>query len=325
MEFIVIGDLHIKSDNFDEIDIVLSELKKIIRKEENELRIVLLGDILHYHEKIFVQSLNRALDFITECSKIAYTYILVGNHDYKCSSEFLTQNHWMNALKCWKNIKIVDTVVDEGDFLLCPYVFPGRFIEALDSTEWKNKKIIFAHQEFKGCRMGAIVSEDGDEWNENFPLVVSGHIHDTQEIYGGKIYYPGAPLQHTFGDVEKRIVCKVVLNDIPEIKEYHLNVPKKHIIHSDIKNIVKKSNESGDNDKIKVKLSATSDEFKIFKETSEYKEMIQKGIKIQHIPESNINYEQEKSTLIDLNFLKVLNDLVAEDDEEVQKLFKELF
>ena len=61
------------------------------------------------------------------------------NHD-----QFLTNNHWMNALKQWENVTIVDKVlhieVDTKDLLFCPFVAPGRFIEALETNnfEWKD-------------------------------------------------------------------------------------------------------------------------------------------------------------------------------------------
>ena len=41
-------------------------------------------------------------------SEISTTYILVGNHDLINNQQFLSTNHWMNALKDWPNIFIVD-------------------------------------------------------------------------------------------------------------------------------------------------------------------------------------------------------------------------
>jgi hypothetical protein len=90
----------------------------------------------------------------------------------------------MNSLKNWNNIQIVDKVIDKDYYMLCPSVFPGRFIEAIE-TETKHcrkKKLIFAHQEFKGCKMGAIVSTVGDEWEEKYPFIISGHFHDNQKV-----------------------------------------------------------------------------------------------------------------------------------------------
>ncbi len=68
---------------------------------------------------------------------------------------------------------------------MVPYVPPGRFVEALniiDNEWWKNVNCIFAHQEFYGCKMGAIESIEGDKWDHSFPLVISGHIHSEQRL-----------------------------------------------------------------------------------------------------------------------------------------------
>ena len=76
-------------------------------------------------------------------------------------------------------------------FLFVPYVPPGRFVEALETYKninWKDVDCIFAHQEFYGCKMGAILSEEGDKWESKWPLVVSGHIHSRQWI-NKNIYY----------------------------------------------------------------------------------------------------------------------------------------
>ena len=106
-------------------------------------------------------------------SSYSTTYILVGNHDYISNTQFLTTNHWMNAMKEWKNVVIVDKVIQQNindlSFVFVPYVFPGRFQEALNTIhiDGINKiSCIFAHQEFKGCKLGAILSDIGDVWDE---------------------------------------------------------------------------------------------------------------------------------------------------------------
>ena len=317
MKLLAVGDLHVKHDNFEDIDIVFNDLKKIYTEEKFEA-IVLLGDILHHHEKVFTQSLNKALDFIKKCSELGFTYILVGNHDMISNSQFLTDCHWMNVLKTCPNIKVVDTVIEVDNIILCPFVAPGRFLEALDTlgiNKWRDKKVIFAHQEFLGCQMGAIKSIDGDMWCEEYPMVISGHIHDTQSV--GKVFYPGAPLQHGFGDSNKRIICSINSSDENmSIVEHPIKVPKKHIIKTDIKNIGNVKDSKG-LDKIKIKLDATQEEFKIFKDTNEYKELISKGVKFQ--------LQKKESKTIGLgnggdNFLKILEELV-EEDQVVKDLY----
>ena len=63
MKILFIGDPHIKNDNHEEIDILITELKKICEKHKFD-RIIIGGDLMHYHERIFTQSLNKSLDFV---------------------------------------------------------------------------------------------------------------------------------------------------------------------------------------------------------------------------------------------------------------------
>jgi DNA repair exonuclease SbcCD nuclease subunit len=238
-------------------------------------------------------------------------------------------------MKNVKNIKIVDQVIEENDFILCPYVYPGRFIEALETKtkNWMSKKIIFAHQEFKGCKMGAIDSIEGDDWKEEFPIVVSGHIHDNQKI-GKNVYYPGSPLQHSFGDSETRVLCdisiendekEVIINDIP------LNVPKKKIMRiekndfKDIKKIMTKISQD-DVDKVKLKLDITTDEFNLFKKSKEYSELMNKGIKVQLMKKKNENKDDkiEKNENKDMNFNVILENMIKNDEEMVKDLYHEV-
>jgi DNA repair exonuclease SbcCD nuclease subunit len=334
MKFLFIGDVHIKTDNSEEIDILMLEIERICRLTKYDY-IIVGGDVMHYHERLFTQCLNKSLFFLNKLSNIAYTFVLVGNHDYINNSEFLTENHWMNSMKNVKNIKIVDQVIEENDFILCPYVYPGRFIEALETKtkNWMSKKIIFAHQEFKGCKMGAIDSIEGDDWKEEFPIVVSGHIHDNQKI-GKNVYYPGSPLQHSFGDSETRVLCDISIeNDEKEviITDIPLNVPKKKIMRiekndfKDIKKIMTKISQD-DVDKVKLKLDITTDEFNLFKKSKEYSELMNKGIKVQLMKKKNENKDDkiEKNENKDMNFNVILENMIKNDEEMVKDLYHEV-
>jgi DNA repair exonuclease SbcCD nuclease subunit len=329
MRFLFIGDVHIKTDNAEEIEILITEIDRVC--SENKYNYIIVGgDIMHYHERLFTQCLNKSLHFLNKLSNIAYTYVLVGNHDYINNSEFLSENHWMNSMKNVKNLKIVDNVTEEKDFILCPYVYPGRFIEALETKtkEWNSKKIIFAHQEFRGCKMGAIVSVEGDEWKENYPFVISGHIHDNQKV-GNNIYYPGSPLQHAFGDSETRVLCDILLEkdeNNPKIIDIPLNVPKKRIMKTDIQNIkkIKEITENLDNlNKIKIKLDVTNEEFKLFKETKDYKDLINKGVKIQ-ITKKKTDKKEIEETKDETNFTQILENIIDDDEPLVRELYNQV-
>jgi DNA repair exonuclease SbcCD nuclease subunit len=326
MKILFIGDPHIKTDNHEEIDILILELKKICESNHFD-HIIIGGDLMHYHERIFTQALNKSLEFVTCLSIFAPVHILVGNHDMINNQQFLTSNHWLNVFTHYKNVKIVEKpiVLKEKNkdstftFLMCPYVYPGRFIEAIEtvSNDWKTYNVIFAHQEFKGCKMGAIVSKDGDEWSEEFPQIISGHIHDNQTPQKN-IYYPGSPLQHAFGDTDKRVVC--IIDEKGVITNLNLDVPKKTIVKktvSDILGMIDKNNTEL-HSHLKIKLTATPEEFKVFKQTHQYKECIEKGVKIQ-LDAKPIKREESTTIIEQTNFRLLLQHLVETDGDSLLK------
>lgn len=285
MKIITIGDPHFKIDNIPEVELFVSKLIQLCVAEKPDL-IVCLGDILHTHERVHVTPLNKAYDFIKNLRDIAPTIVLVGNHDYIQNQQFLTTNHWMNGMKDWEGVTIVDkvitNVINDITLTFVPYVPPSRFIEALDTGDydWKSSDIIFAHQEFYGCKMGAIISVEGDKWDPNFPQVVSGHVHSKQTI-GENIYYTGSAMQNAFGESEENIIAilEVESGEKYILREVDLGLPRKKIVYSDIESIDKVK--VGENaDKIKITLSGNFDEFKAFKKSEKYKELTEAGAKI---------------------------------------------
>lgn len=327
MIYLFVGDLHIKSDNRDDIDLLLTELIKILADEQYDA-VILGGDVMHYHERLFTQPLNQALHFIQTLATITKVYVLVGNHDYINNSQFLTQNHWMNVLKEWNNVVVVDTPITVGMCMFVPYVPPGRFIEAMDTVNkrWNYLQVIFCHQEFRGCKMGAITSADGDEWDDEFPLVVSGHIHDHQMV-GQKIVYPGTPLQHAYGDSTIRRLCVVNVGE-SEVKYrfLDLNVPRKHILKCSIGNVSEVLSNTDRHDRIRLKLDATAEEFALFKKTAQFKELSERGIRVQVSSSSSSSVSDEKSEVAHqpVHFLTVLGQLVSADEPIVRQLFDEM-
>lgn len=204
-KILVIGDQHFTTKNIPEIDTFIKVINDIALKTKPDL-IVLLGDLLHTHEKINTVPLNKAYDFINKMRTIAKTYILVGNHDYINASQFLTSNHWLNSLKEWYNVVIVDKItystINDKLFVFAPYVEPTRFIEALDTEpaiNWKEANLIFCHQEFAGCNMnGNYISNQG-HWDLSYPQVIAGHIHTRQHLQKN-IYYTGSSMETEWKD-----------------------------------------------------------------------------------------------------------------------------
>jgi DNA repair exonuclease SbcCD nuclease subunit len=277
MLILAIGDPHFRPENA-QATIEFTEKVTQLVLDKNPDVIVVLGDLLHTHEKLHSLVMNTALDFLDCLRKLKPTFILVGNHDMSSNTQFLNDNHWMNVLKGKENLTVVDRVVKYENIVLAPYVYPGRLKEALDTSPgWEKANIIFLHQEMKGCKMGAIISNDGDEWDENLPLIVSGHIHDTQYV-GDNIYYPGSAIQHGFGETSKKIVALV--SDKWEIEEVDLKLPKKKTIYIDSIDLRDFNLQQDDRVSYRLVVGGGIDDFNIFRKSKKYEKLKHTGMKI---------------------------------------------
>lgn len=313
IKFLVIGDVHFKVTNISEVEIFIAKIEELALSIKPDF-IVILGDVLDTHEKIHSIPLNKAVEFFDKMRNISYTYILVGNHDLINNQQFLTDNHWMNSFKYWRNIEIVDKVVDcivkEDTYLFLPYVPPGRFVEALNTYEnWKNCKCIFAHQEFRGCKMGAIISQEGDIWDKEYPLVISGHIHSKDKLQDN-LYYTGSAMQHAFGESTKNIVAIITFTDNFIYEEIDLNLPRKRIITLSIKKAMDYTI-TNTIDKLQLSLKGDYEEFKTFKKSKKYREFTSKGIKIKFNTKI-IDKKKSVNTKVS-NFSVILKDLIENE------------
>jgi DNA repair exonuclease SbcCD nuclease subunit len=106
----------------------------------------------------------------------------------------------------------------------------------IDENNISEYKLYFAHQEFKGCKMGAITSLTGDDWNPSWPLCISGHIHEYQELQPNLIY-AGTPIQHAYGDSPNKAIMILeseldsTLDKSWSKRRINLGLPKKIIVH----------------------------------------------------------------------------------------------
>ena len=316
-----IGDPHIQIDNITEVKLCIEKLI-LLAEEKKPTFIVLAGDLLHNHERLHITPLNISYEFINKMRNISKTYILVGNHDYCNNSQFLSENHWMNGLKEWKNVVIVDKVISEvinnKQFMFVPYVSPGRFEEALNTSgkDWMKYDCIFAHQEFFGCKMGSIISVEGDKWSIDYPYIISGHIHSRQ-IPQKNIYYPGSMLQHAFGESTKNIIACIRFNESIEysLEEIDLKLPRKKIIYIDVDNVDEyKIIET--NDKIKMTVSGSYDQFKALKKTKKYKKIIENGIKIVFKPNKIEHVENIPEKVVnETTFSTILSEIINHEKD----------
>ena len=227
LKVLTIGDPHFKVNNIHESKAMTENLVEIATQMKPDI-IICLGDILDRHANIHVTPLTLSIQFLEKLKNIAPLYIIIGNHDRPNNSDFMSEQHPFNALKLWENTTVIDTVYKQTfkgkyEFIFMPYVSPGRFLEGIsylpsensDNCNLRNCHAVFAHQEFFGAKMGAIISTQGDKWPHNYPIVISGHIHD----YGRpqfNIVYTGTPMQHGFGDHNNKTISEFIFYpDIP--------------------------------------------------------------------------------------------------------------
>lgn len=194
MKIFAIGDLHLKK-SWDYLPL-LDELVLQIERCKPDM-VVVLGDTLDTKSVIHMTCLVDAINFFDRLSKLAKTYVLIGNHDRLNNSDFLSEYHPFTAVK---SVTIADRVIKEDGFVFVPYVPPGMFDKALGDTDLSDVKLIFAHQQF----LGSVPDGKGDVWSMDKPMVISGHIHS--HMFLENIMYTGSPVAHTFGEKSDKFV-----------------------------------------------------------------------------------------------------------------------
>lgn len=232
---LVIGDPHVKKNNtLDSRQMIESIIETATRLHPDI--IFVMGDTLDRFEAVHIVPQTDAVHWLARLRDIALVVLLIGNHDLENTKAYLSPYHPFAALHYWNNTIVVDKVKNvtmNGHVFTCvPFVDNGRFREALDTVDgWENSTAIFAHQEFKGCKLGHQLSEKGDEWPITAPYVISGHIHEYHEPQVN-IVYVGTPVQHGFGDHDIKTVSLFTFHPsgMREQERIGLNVRHKRII-----------------------------------------------------------------------------------------------
>lgn len=303
MKGLVIGDQHFKIDNVEQVDVFIKKLRELLQQEKYDF-IVSGGDLLDTHERLHTLALNKADQYLKMLSSFAKTFVIVGNHDMINPSQFLTENHWLNVYKGWTDDlvvvdKVVEYKIDDSKLLFVPYVPDGRFKEALDTKEnWKEADVIFAHQTLDGVKMGAIMAENVESWEDDLPNVVAFHVHDLQKVKKN-LYYTGSCMQHSFGEGSTKYVYEVsnevgdfiIDEDGDDIKmkgdiyltKVDLQLPRKKIIHcttkdlEDMKSITDIVPEKFDKYfEIKIVITGSLNAFKVLKKRNDVKQLLSK-------------------------------------------------
>lgn len=317
VRFMTLGDPHFKHNEF--------YLQRVVEMGEHFIElcrrvkpdfIVNLGDTLHDHRRLDMVAQVKAVQFMRKLKEIAPLYVLIGNHDRINNSEFFTNITPFEAMKDWNNTVIVDDCIHKENikgelFYFCPYLPPGKLKEGFDMFDLDPNDYVcgFSHQEFKGAKMGAIVSEAGDEWEWERPMI-AGHVHN-QHRPSPYINYVGTPLGHSHGDNGRKTVSLFTTSrEGIEDKESHLwcksgeyfvyeerfdlPVPKLKTVYMDASKFLEIKFEDGvDPRYFRIIVTGKDADVKIAKKSDTYKELENLGCKI-HFPISDSSLEGEE-------------------------------
>lgn len=293
LKILCIGDQHFKPSNIPHVDIFIKNLDKWLSKNHVDL-IISMGDLLHTHERLHTQALNKALEYVELLSKYAATYVMVGNHDFHNNSAYLSKNHWLNCMKAYDNVTVIDDItilnIHQIKITLCPYVPDGKFRTALDTRkgDWEDSDCIFAHQLLDGMKMGAIVVEDVEKWEDDDPMLFGAHIHDSQWVQDN-MYIVGSAMQEAFGETEDKTLLLLtlekddmlnkttLLSDKEKFTLVDLDLPKKRILYMEMDELEEFDLETlKENVEYKLTVDGDQEEFDAFKKTTKYKSLIKK-------------------------------------------------
>ena len=306
VSFLAVGDVHIKLDNLLEIDHLTDTLVSLIQHHRPDY-LVLLGDILHTHERIHTNCLNQAAKLFRKCSEIIPTYVLVGNHDYISNSQFLTDEHWMNPFKEWPGLFIVDRVTRVDSAVLCPYVPDGRLVEALDTLNrsevrersdtsgdarsdtkeqsdcekerWREASLVFAHQTLDGVKMGPMVMDGVEKWLPEYPMLCSGHIHDRQRPQEN-LYYAGTPIPHAFGESNRKSICMINTSNPKKVLELPMDVCSRQILYLPVSEAYRFTHQPRPHHHLRLTVRGQPEETRVYRKSDAYKSLVSAGVKV---------------------------------------------
>jgi DNA repair exonuclease SbcCD nuclease subunit len=182
-------------------------------KENGILTMIHGGDVFHKQDEIEVPIYNLAYDELKALHEAGLVvHILKGNHDEANKTPDLTCLRPLSEVAASLVIKARSLRINGVWFFFIPYETVAEFdrdLEALlGSADYRapGPKVLVAHIGISEARFNEsyTASKHAETTaaglhSDKFSLVLLGHYHMYQKV-GSNIYYPGAPLQHDFGD-----------------------------------------------------------------------------------------------------------------------------
>ena len=323
MPILIIGDPHFKKNNMIETDILVNDILTII-KTRNVDWVILLGDVMHDHEKIDSRTFIRVQNMIQKISELKPLYILIGNHDRIHNRLLLDdQTHVFGPFKKWPNVTIVDSIhkMEFKNMKICmlPYIPDNYVMRTLESfnVDPKDFNLFFFHSHFHGNKTQRISNCKCDEWKSDFPLAICGHQHE-RDIIGDNLFYPGTPYQENFGESTDKGIF--IMDDEFNFEMIELNIPKKiqkTINYQDLDTIIIDKNEM-----LKLTIEGPTILIKDIIKNPKYCDKL-KNVKIIYKDTSKVK-KNKLNVLQNMSFQDRLH-MSLEKNIELHEIFKSIF
>ena len=284
VKLLLFGDLHLRKGHLQQGE---STTEAVIAKSK-EIRpdiIVLMGDVLHTHEMVYVKAFRLLEELIEYLRAIAKVYILVGNHDYINASENQTEEHPLGPFKKWKGVKVIDRLTlvefENRKVVMSPYLPYGKFVSSLgkflegEEVDIDQVDLVLGHQPFLP------VDPKAERWPDDYPLMFSGHIHDKcnpQE----NLYYTGSSCQVDHSEKPDKYACLLVFGEggVTEHKYLPLRVRSVHLEKVRVKDLdVSKLTKLTRNHDVRLIIQGSREEKIAFEETKDARTVKASGIK----------------------------------------------
>lgn len=223
-KIIQISDIHIrKYERYEEYAEVFIKLINKINElckgyDFNEIRIVIVGDIVHQKNNISPEMNIFLSKFLNLLNKIAKTILIAGNHDFLMNNkdriDSLTQiieiANYENIFYADKELNYESGYIEDENVCWALFSSFENFsippnLEQVKKNNPNIKIIGLFHGNIIGARtdIGKTIDNGVDiETFKDCDVVMAGHIHKRQEIKknGIPIVYSGSLIQQDFGE-----------------------------------------------------------------------------------------------------------------------------
>lgn len=175
-------------------DWVVNDLPKLIDKYKVD-QLLFLGDLCESKDAHPAPLVNEIVNCFYQISQTCRITILQGNHD------FLHNAHpFFEFVSNFPNVKWISKPTELDNCLYLPHTRDYK-------QDWKHigftkeYQYIFAHNIFDGVKAnGQKLTGISTKIFPDTAQVISGDVHEPQELDDGKIIYVGSPLLCDFGD-----------------------------------------------------------------------------------------------------------------------------